>query len=49
MIETANLLSTLRQRDVKLWIEDNQLKCSMPAGALDAEMRAALRSRKDSF
>lgn len=49
MMETANLLSTLRQRDVKLWIEDNQLRCSMPAGALDAEMRAALRSRKDEL
>lgn len=49
MTETANLLSTLRQRDVKLWIEDNQLKCSMPAGALDAEMRAALLSQKDAL
>jgi hypothetical protein len=49
MIETAMLLTTLRERDVKLWVEDDQLKCSAPAGALDASMRAALASRKDEL
>lgn len=49
MTETVALLSALRQRDVKLWVEHDQLKCSAPAGALDAEMRAALASRKDDL
>jgi hypothetical protein len=44
MTETAALLSVLRERDIKLWVEHDQLKCSAPAGALDAEMRAALAS-----
>jgi len=46
MTETAALLSVLRERDIKVWVEHDQLKCSAPAGALDAEMRAALASRK---
>jgi len=44
--DTAALLSTLRTRDVRLWIEDAQLKCSAPVGALDAGLREALASRK---
>lgn len=39
MTETVALLSVLRERDIKLWVEHDQLKCSAPAGALDAEMR----------
>ena len=46
MTDTAALLSTLRTRDVRLWIEDAQLKCSAPVGALDAGLREALASRK---
>ena len=34
MRETAALLSALPERDIKLWIEHDQLKCSGPAGAL---------------
>ena len=49
MTEIAALLSALRERDIKLWVEHDQLKCSAPAGALDAEMRAALASRKDEL
>ncbi|MBW7961865.1 methyltransferase [Bradyrhizobium sp. BR 10261] len=49
MTETVALLSALRQRDVKLWIEHDQLKCSAPAGALDAEMRASLANQKDQL
>lgn len=40
------LLSTLRARGVRLWIEDAQLKCSAPIGALDEGLREALASRK---
>jgi len=46
-MDTATLISTLRERDVRLWIEDDRLKCSAPAGALDDGMRLMLSSRKD--
>jgi thioesterase domain-containing protein len=48
-MDAAALLSTLRARDVRLWIEDTQLKCSAPAGALDAGLRKALASRKQEI
>lgn len=46
MMDAAELLSTLRARNVRLWIEDTQLKCSAPVGAMDAALRQALASRK---
>lgn len=49
MTDTAALLSTLRARNVRLWIEDTQLKCSAPAGVLDAALREALASRKQEI
>src|ERR1700682_6260692 len=49
MMDTAALLSILRERDVRLWVVGDQLKCSAPAGALEAEMRAALTSRKEEL
>lgn len=49
MIDAAALLSTLRARDVRLWIEDAQLKCSAPVGALDAGLREAIASRKQEI
>ena len=49
MMDAAALLSTLRARDVRLWIEDTQLKCSAPVGALDAGLREALASRKQEI
>src|SRR5437868_15234335 len=48
-MDTATLLSILRARDVRLWIEDAQLKCSAPVGALDAGLRQALASRKQEI
>jgi thioesterase domain-containing protein len=47
MSDIATFLSTLRERDVKLWIEEDRVKCSAPVGVLDAEMRATLASRKE--
>jgi thioesterase domain-containing protein len=47
--DAAALLSTLRAREVRLWIEDAQLKCSAPVGALDAGLREALASRKQEI
>jgi thioesterase domain-containing protein len=49
MMDTATLLSTLRERDVRLWIEEDGLKCSAPVGALDAEIRAMLANRKEEI
>ncbi len=49
MMDTASLLSTLRERDVKLWVEADRIKCSAPAGALDDETRATLASRKQEI
>nr|WP_294516693.1 thioesterase domain-containing protein [uncultured Rhodopila sp.] len=49
MMDTASLLSTLRERDVRLWVEDDRIKCTAPAGALDAETRAILASRKQEI
>ena len=49
MMDTATLLSKLRERDVKLWIEEGRLKCSAPVGALEPEMRGMLTSRKEEI
>ena len=49
MMDTAALLSTLRARNVRLWLEDTQIKCSAPAGALDAGLREALANRKQEI
>ncbi len=45
-MDTATLLSILRDRNVKLWVEEDRLKCSGPVGSLDAELRATLTNRK---
>ena len=49
MMDTATLLSTLRERDVKLWVEADRMNCTAPVGALDAEMRGILASRKEEI
>jgi thioesterase domain-containing protein len=49
MMDTATLLSTLRERDVRLWVEEDRIKCTAPAGTLDAETRAILASRKEEI
>lgn len=48
-MDAAALLSTLRDRDVRLWIEDAQLRCSAPVGALDPVLRETLASRKQEL
>jgi thioesterase domain-containing protein len=47
VMDTATLLSILRERDVQLSVEEGRLKCNAPAGALDAELRTTLASRRD--
>ncbi len=49
MMDTSGLLSTLRARDVKIWIEDDRLKLNAPAGALDAGLKAALATHKEDI
>lgn len=49
MMDAGALLSTLRARKVRLWIEDTQLKCSAPVGALDAGLREAIASLKQEI
>lgn len=49
MIDTAALLSLLRERDVKLWIDEDRLKLSAPPGVLDAELRTTLLGRKEEI
>ncbi|MBW5438034.1 alpha/beta fold hydrolase [Bradyrhizobium canariense] len=48
-MDTTALLSALRARDVRLWIENSRLKCSAPTGALDANLREALSGRKQEI
>ncbi len=49
MMDTAALLSALREQGVRLWVEGDSLKCSAPVGALDAEMRAKMAERKQEI
>jgi len=49
VMDTATLFSILRERDVKLWVEEDRLKCSAPVGALDAELRTTLASQKEDI
>ncbi|MDP8910327.1 MAG: thioesterase domain-containing protein [Chloroflexota bacterium] len=43
---TSEFLSSLRERNVRLWLEDGQLKCDAPRGALDDAWREQLSVRK---
>lgn len=45
-MNTASFLATLRARDVQIWAEGGQLRCSAPAGTLNPEFFEQLRRRK---
>jgi thioesterase domain-containing protein len=45
-VNTAAFLARLRERDIQIWTEDGQLRCSAPPGALSVEFREELRQRK---
>lgn len=49
MMDTADLLAQLREKGVRLWLDDDNVRCSAPAGVLDAATRAALSERKDAI
>ncbi len=40
------LLAELRRRDIRVWVEGDQLRCNAPAGALTSELRDDLRQHK---
>jgi thioesterase domain-containing protein len=48
-METGALISLLRERNVKLSVDDGQLKVSAPPGVFDAELRATLAGRKQDI
>jgi thioesterase domain-containing protein len=45
-VNTAAFLATLRGRDIQVWAEGGQLRCSAPPGTLSTEVREVLRERK---
>lgn len=48
-MSVAALLVELRSRDIRIWPEGDQLRCSAPAGALTPELREHLRQRKNEI
>ena len=46
---TKQLLTELRDRDIRLWREDDQLKFSAPTGALTPELRAQIGSHREEL
>lgn len=45
-MSTAEFLSNLRERGVRVWVEDGRLKADAPAGVLDEALRGQLAARK---
>ena len=48
-MNTAGFLEILRARDIQLWPEGGQLRCSAPAGTLSTELHEQLRQRKNEI
>lgn len=48
-METDALISLLRERNVKLSVDNDRLRLSAPPGVLDAGLRATLASRKEDI
>ena len=49
ILSTSEFLSDLRERDVRLWIEDGRLKCDAPPGVLEDGLRSELTARKQEL
>ncbi|CAM3296224.1 amino acid adenylation domain-containing protein [Corallococcus sp. ZKHCc1 1396] len=45
-VPLLEFVTRLRQLEVKLWLEQDQLKCSAPRGVLTGELRASIGARK---
>ena len=48
-MSVAAFLVELRGRDIRIWSEGDQLRCTAPAGALTPELREQLRQRKNDI
>lgn len=49
ILSTSEFLSHLRDRDVRLWVEDGRLKCDAPPGVLEDGLRSELAARKQEL
>lgn len=49
MNDTVALIAKLRERDIKLRLDGEKLRCMAPKGVLDAETRQTLANRKDEI
>lgn len=45
----AQLIAALAARDIRLWLQDGQLKFSAPPGAFDEPLKASVRTRRDEL
>jgi thioesterase domain-containing protein len=48
-MKILDFLVLLRERDVRLWLDGERLRCSAPPGALTDELQRDLRERKDEI
>jgi thioesterase domain-containing protein len=48
-VSVAPFLVELRSRDIRIWSEGDQVRCSAPAGALTPELREQLRQRRNEI
>ena len=48
-MNTTEFLSILRERNVRLWVDNGRLKCDAPPGVLDDGLRAQLAARKEEL
>lgn len=49
VMKIPDLLSDLAGKDIKIWLDGDQLRCNAPAGALTPEFRDQLRDRKSEI
>ena len=48
-MSTTAFLAQLRDRDIRIWMEGDKLRCNAPAGALTDELREELRRRREDI
>jgi hypothetical protein len=49
VLTIPDLLADLAGKDIKVWVEQERLRCSAPEGALTPELRDQLRDRKSEI
>ena len=45
-MKVSTFLAALRDRDIQVWVDGDQLRCSAPVGTLTSELRDDLRRYK---